>query len=201
MRFLLCCIVLLFPAMAQASAQQVYMDSITLAAQNNLQQAVAGLQASRDISAEEIWLQRMDLARALFVARAEQGAAEIADGPGTHAKLAHAYQQRVTMPEKQNVWLVRLLSVVLPGAGHAWMGRWADAGVVMLLVWPMLILTLWAAKRRMGPVTLFFAIITAWLWSGTVFSATSLMERGAHEAYLFWWQGLWQAAALPGRPW
>ena len=98
-------------------------------------------------------------------------------------------------------WLPGLLATIFPGAGHAWQERWNDAVVAAIMVWPMLILTLWAAYRRMGPVTIFFAMITAWLWSGTVFSAISLAERGDVEAYLVWWQGLWQASALPGRPW
>jgi len=53
----------------------------------------------------------------------------------------------------------------------------------------------------MGPVTVFFVLTTLWLWSGSVFSAVSLAERGSFEAYVLWWQGLWQASGLPGRPW
>ena len=94
-----------------------------------------------------------------------------------------------------------ILATIFPGAGHAWQGRWQDAWVAAIMVWPMLILTLWAASRRMGPVTIFFAMITAWLWSGTVFSSISLAERGGMESYLLWWQGVWQASGLPGRPW
>ena len=70
-----------------------------------------------------------------------------------------------------------------------------------MLVWPMLLLTLWAARRHMGPVTVFFALITVWLWSGTVFSSMSLAERASFEAYTLWWQGLWQASGLQGQPW
>ena len=53
----------------------------------------------------------------------------------------------------------------------------------------------------MGPVTAFFALVTAWLWSGSVFSAIALAERGGMEAYLDWWRELWRFAAIPGRPW
>jgi len=61
--------------------------------------------------------------------------------------------------------------------------------------------TFWADRRDMGPVTVFFAMITAWLWSGMVFSATSLAERGGYELYYAWWQQLWQASGLPSKPW
>jgi len=194
---------LLIPLVSTATPQQTYQQAMAKAASGHNNKAVADLQgAASALPAENIWQERMALAIALIEIRQHQGL-ELPkfNHASAHARLTEAYLKEKTRPELKSDWLPGLLATIFPGAGHAWQGRWNDALVAAIMVWPMLLLTLWAGYRRMGPVTIFFAMITVWLWSGTVFSSISLAERGDFEAYLVWWQGLWQASALPGRPW
>ncbi len=149
-----------------------------------------------------VWRQRKEAAEQLIGMRAvQQTVFPTRSVPNPHLALASAYASAHPLLPDATRWPATALAVLLPGAGHAWQGRWKDAGMAAMMVWPMLILTLWAARRRMGPVTVFFALITIWLWSGTVFSSISLAERGNAEMYLAWWQGVWQASGLPGSPW
>ncbi len=191
------------PHIPQSMPQEVYEQAIVMAASGHEKEAIAHLQgAAAVLSVGDIWQERMALAAMLIDMRQHQNfKPKQFNDRSTHARLAGAYLKEHTRPEVKNSWLPGVLATIFPGAGHAWQGRWRDAWVAAIMIWPMIILTLWAARRRMGPVTLFFAMITAWLWSGSVFSAVSLAERGAFDLYLAWWQGLWQASALPGRPW
>ncbi|MDX8404776.1 MAG: hypothetical protein R8K50_01330 [Mariprofundus sp.] len=192
---------------AQASPAAVWQQAMAMAAAGNLSEAkahLAGAVAVMPGSADDLWRKRMQLAVMLLDMRQGE-AVELSllqqQVDWTQTQLMQGYLQSHSGPVITPSWIPALLGTLVPGAGHAWQGRWRDAGVAAMLVIPMLLLTLWAARRRMGPVTLFFALICIWLWSGSVFSALSLAERGAGETYLLWWQGLWQAAALPGRPW
>lgn len=205
--FFLLIILLFMPMTSIAASQQIYeqtyKQAISMAASGHNKEAIALLQgAVAVLPAGDIWRERMALAAILMDMRQHQDF-ELAkfNNSSAHTRLADAYLKGHARPEVSDSWLPGVLASIFPGAGHAWQGRWRDALVSAIMVWPMLILTLWAARRRMGPVTLFFAMITAWLWSGSVFSAVSLAERGAFDLYLTWWQGLWQASALPGRPW
>ena len=201
--FLFIVFMLLLPAVTVAVPGQAYNQSLSLTASGHEREAVAHLQGAMAVlPAGDIWQERMALAARLIEMRQQQSFIWVKlDHLSAHARLAEAYLDKQERPAIKESWLPGILATVFPGAGHAWQGRWQDALVAAVMVWPMLLLTLWAACRHMGPVTLFFAIITAWLWSGTVFSAISLAERGDFENYLIWWQGLWQASALPGRPW
>ncbi len=194
---------LLLPPAVMAASKQVYQRAIMQTVAGEEAEAVARLQgAAAVLPAGDIWQERMVLAALLIDMRRHQTVEPIEfNHRSAHARLASAYLQEHARPEAGSSWIPGVLASIVPGAGHAWQGRWRDAAIAALMVWPMLVLTLWAARRRMGPVTLFFAMITAWLWSGTVFSAVSLAERGNFDLYLAWWQGLWQASALPGRPW
>jgi hypothetical protein len=151
-------------------------------------------------TAPEVWRERMQDAAALIAMRDRQGR-QFSSVIGPNGALIEAYVHTHAAPPPANPRVAGILAAVLPGAGHAWLGRWHDAGIAALMVWPMLLLTLWSWRRRMGPLTVFFMLLTLWLWSGSVFSAVSLSERGGFEAYAHWWQGLWQASGLPGRPW
>ena len=204
----LCClailpILLLLATAVEANPAQVYRQSLQMVANGQEAEAIAALQASASVlSDQDIWKTRMFAAAILLeVKRQQQGHLPARTGGIANLALASGYAEANPPPEAEASWPVVLLAVVLPGAGHAWQGRWRDAGVAAMLIWPMLLLTLWAARRRMGPVTVFFAMITVWLWSGTVFSSISLAERSTYEAYSLWWQGYWQASGLPGRPW
>jgi len=187
----------------EASPEQVYQQALQMASELREAEAIAALQASASmLPAQHVWKIRM-LAAATLLELKRQRLEQLPAQPEGISNLTLAANYALTnpLPEAKASWPVVLLAVVLPGAGHAWQGRWRDAGVAAMLVWPMLLLTLWAARRRMGPVTLFFAMITVWLWSGTVYSSVSLVERTTLDVYTFWWQGLWQASGLPGRPW
>ncbi len=193
---------------AQATPAVVWQQAMQMAAGGNTQQAIAHLSGASGVLSgnDEIWSERMQLAVILLDMRERQAVTAAAlDSPvaagWTEVRLVKQYQLTHSEPLQDSLLVPGILAALFPGAGHAWQGRWRDAGVAAMLVWPMLILTLWALRRRMGPVTVFFGLLTVWLWSGTVFSSVSLAERGSLEAYLTWWQGLWQASALPGRPW
>lgn len=188
---------------ALAAPAEVYGQAVALAAAGRDAEAVARLQGALDVyPGADAWCARMQAAVALLSMR-HQGETNVSglDERSAYASLTRAYLRTHPAPEAGSLLMPGALAVVFPGAGHAWLGRWHDAWVAAMLVWPMLLLTFWAWRRRMGPVTVFFAVITIWLWSGTVFSAVSLAERGSHEAYLAWWQGLWQASGLQGQPW
>ncbi|MBL1351732.1 MAG: hypothetical protein COA61_000110 [Zetaproteobacteria bacterium] len=189
-------------AQANEAPARVYHVCIQLAAQGKISEAIAALQASSALlSPIDSWKQRM-LAAASLLQLKQQQSTQLPDPQGnSNLMLATVFTKQHPVPVSVNPWLVGGLGMVLPGAGHAFLGRWHDAKVAFLMVFPMLILTLWAWKRSMGPVTVFFALITAWLWSGSIFSAISLSERGNMEAYMHWWKPLWQAAALSGQPW
>jgi len=188
---------------SQADPASSFRQAVNLAAQGDDKHARATLHALADaLPVGDIWRQRASAAETLIGMRqAQQTLFPVPNGPNPHLALASAYASAHALLPDATRWPATAMAVVLPGAGHAWQGRWKDAGMAALMVWPMLILTVWAAKRRMGPVTVFFALITIWLWSGTVFSSISLAERGNAETYLAWWQGVWQASGLPGRPW
>lgn len=190
------------PAMAVASPGQAYDAAIALAARGNTAEAMAMMQgAAASLPATDPWRQRLEAARWLLSMRRMHTGIAMAPGANGWVLLADRYLKGHPIPAAKAAWPTGLLAAVLPGAGHARLGRWRDAATAAMLVWPMLLLTVWAARRRMGPVTVFFAILTLWLWSGTVFSAVSLAERGGAEAYMAWWQHLWLASGLPGRPW
>jgi len=186
-------------APAAADAADAYRQAMALAVQGRDAQAVAMLAGAAE-TAPEVWSERMRAAARLLTMRARQGI-ELPPVDGLNGALIAAYGQTHAAPTAADPRLAGILATLFPGAGHAWLGRWHDAGVAVLLVWPILLLTLWAWRRGMGPLTVFFVLLTLWLWSGTVFSAVSLAERGGFEAYVQWWQGLWQASGLPGRPW
>ncbi|MDX8412148.1 MAG: hypothetical protein R8K46_09820 [Mariprofundaceae bacterium] len=194
--------VLLFAAVTQAAPPSAYDAAMQLAAQGLDVQAVQRLRGGSGSPAlDGPWRDRLIAAAALIEARSVHAVTvHLADAPMQQA-LAEVYIRDRALPQAVGTWQAGLLSLLLPGGGHAWQGRWRDAGVAAMMVWPMIGLTLWAARRRMGPVTVFFAMITIWLWSGVVFSALSMAEREAAEAYMQWWQGLWWATGLPGRPW
>lgn len=194
-------ILLLLATALEANPAQVYRQSLQMAANGQETEAIAVLKASASVlPGQNVWKTRM-LAAATLLEVKQQGLLPDQIFGATNLTLASGYAKVNPPPEAEASWPVVLLAVVLPGAGHAWLGRWRDARVAAMLVWPMLLLTLWAARRRMGPVTVFFAMITVWLWSGSVFSAVSLAERTSFESYSLWWQGYWQASGLPGRPW
>jgi len=186
-----------------ADPATAYRQAVNLAAQGDDRAATASFSALAEaMPKQSIWRQRMSAARALIAMRAaHQTVFPAQSGPNSHLALTTAYAASHPLLQEVIRWPATALAVIFPGAGHAWQGRWKDAGMAALMVWPMLMLTLWAARRRMGPVTLFFALITIWLWSGTVFSSLSLAERASAENYMNWWQALWQASGLPGRPW
>jgi hypothetical protein len=196
-------ILLLLATVIEANPAQVYQQSLQMAANGQEAEAIAALQGSASVLPDQhIWKTRMLAAATLLeVKRQRQDQVPAQTGGIANLALASGYAKANPPPEAEASWPVVLLAVVLPGAGHAWQGRWHDARAAAMLAWPMLLLTLWAARRRMGPVTVFFAMITVWLWSGTVFSSISLAERSTYEAYSLWWQGYWQASGLPGRPW
>ncbi len=184
------------------SAKQVYQHALHLAAQGKPSQAILALQVAHSLlPSSNIWQERMLAASELLSLKEKQGSNLPIAKQNSYLNLAQSYLKTHPFTIKDDAWVVGTLATLCPGAGHAWQGRWQDAGVAALFVFPLLILTLWAAKRRMGPVTVFFAFITLWLWSGTIFSAISLAERGQLESYLVWWQQLWQASGLPGQPW
>lgn len=202
---LVCC--LLLPISGQAGPQQVWDEAMSQAKLGHDAQAIALLKGASMISAEQnLWFQRFDIASRMLSLRENarhdsiyQGL--LLSGNNQHEVMLAAWLNQHPLPQTSGSSIPAILAAMIPGAGHAWMGRWGDAGVSAMLVWPLLILTFWAARRDMGPVTVFFALITAWLWSGTVFSAVSLAERGDYELYYSWWREMWVASALPARPW
>jgi len=189
----------LVPMHATAGVSQAYRQAVALAAQGKAGQAVAMLHGIAE-SSSGVWQERASTAATLIEMRRKQDSSQLKINSFNGVLLAK-YQQQYPAPETENPRWIGIAATLFPGAGHAWLGRWHDAGIAAMLVWPMLLLTFWAAKRKMGPVTVFFCLLTLWLWSGTVFSAISLAERGGFETYAVWWQGLWQASGLPGRPW
>ncbi len=182
--------------------RDIYRQAVQLATQGRDGEAVAMLAGAANIlHGQNIWRERMLAAEAMLAMRKKQTTSPLPASNSAYTELADQYLRAHPAPEKVAAWIPGLLAALFPGSGHAWLGRWHDAAVAAMLVWPMLLLTFWAWKRRMGPVTVFFGLLTLWLWSGTVFSAISLAERGSMETYMAWWQGLWQFSGLPGRPW
>lgn len=199
---LLLFLLLITPLVAKAEPQQLYDQALAMAASGHEREAIAQLKgAAAVLPPANVWRERMEMAATLMEMRTDQRF-ELEDiGSSMYGRLAKVYLDKQQRPQAGDSTIPTILATVFPGAGHAWQGRWQDAWVAAIMVWPMLILTLWAAFRRMGPVTIFFAMITAWLWSGTIFSSLSLAERADMDSYMLWWQGLWQASGLPGRPW
>jgi len=186
------------PMAAQATPEQVWQQALQ---QGDAAQSALMLQGAGTVLREgDPWRSRMLVAAQLYTMRAHQAVRPAQPFTGNHGVLANGWLQQHQAPQAATTWLVATVATVLPGAGHLLLHRWRDALVVLVLVWPMIGLTLWAARREMGPVTLFFTLITTWLWSGTVFSAVSLAKRGGLEHYEQWWRALWQASGLPGSP-
>ncbi len=198
---------LLVPALSFADPQQAWDEAMQLAQHGADRQAMALMRgAALQQDEQSVWHQRFDMATRLLTLRSEaKYHSEYTNlqlsGNNQYEILMANWLNQHPLPQTSGSTLPGLLASIIPGSGHAWMGRWGDAGVSAMLVWPLLILTFWAARRDMGPVTVFFALVTAWLWSGTVFSAVSLAERGDFELYYAWWQEMWIASGLPSRPW
>jgi len=198
---------LFMPLLAQATPEQVWQQSMQLAQQGQDRRAIAVLEGAILQSGQSnVWTQRFDIAKRLLKLRYDAKVNStyntlMPNRNNQYDMLMQSWLQQHPIPTVEESIMPGLLAAIIPGAGHAWLGRWGDAGVSAMLVWPLLILTFWAARRDMGPVTVFFALITAWLWSGTVFSATSLAERGDYELYYAWWQQMWTASGLPSKPW
>jgi len=124
-------------------AAQVYQISIGLAAQGKLSEAIISLQAASAIlPSESTWRTRMVVAAQLLRMRQEQLTSLPSIKNNTHLSLAANYIKHHPHPEVSQIWPVGLLATVFPGAGHAWQGRWNDAGVAAMFVWHFLILTL-----------------------------------------------------------
>ena len=197
----------MLPSLASATSQQAWDAAMELARQGSDRQAVAMLHgAALQEEADSSWAQRFEIASQMLELRAKaryrNEYQSLAPMPNNqYAMLMGNWLRQHPLPKAEGSSIPGVLASIIPGSGHAWMGRWGDAGVSAMLVWPLLILTFWAARREMGPVTVFFALITAWLWSGTVFSAVSLAERGDFELYYGWWQQMWNASGLPSKPW
>ena len=206
-KFFIVMLALCIPILSSASPEQAWDEAMMLAQQGKDGRAIALMQgATLQESTNSIWAQRFSIAMRLLELRSEakhhsKYMGVQLSGQNQYEILMSNWLATHPAPEPADSAIPSILASIIPGSGHAWMGRWGDAGVAAMLVWPLLILTFWAARREMGPVTVFFAIITAWLWSGTVFSATSLAERGDFELYYAWWQEMWIAAGLPSRPW
>lgn len=182
--------------------EAVYRQAMITAATGHVGEARAMLAGAMPLLPESnVWRERMRVAEALLAMRQTMASAPELENGGISGQLIDNYLKQHLLPTAGHPWIPAMIGTLMPGAGHLWLGRYRDAAAAAVLVWPMLLLTLWAWRRQMGPVTVFFGIITAWLWSGSVFSAWSLAGRADMEAYLVWWQGLWQASGLPGRPW
>ncbi len=207
LKYILGLLLFIMPALVHASPEQVWQQSMQLAQQGQDRQAIAVLEGAILQSGQSnVWTQRFDIAKRLLKLRYDAKVNStyntlMPNRNNQYDMLMQSWLQQHPIPAVEESIMPGLLAAIIPGAGHAWLGRWGDAGVSAMLVWPLLILTFWAARRDMGPVTVFFALITAWLWSGTVFSATSLAERGDYELYYAWWQQMWTASGLPSKPW
>ncbi len=207
LKFILGLLLFCSPIVAHATPEQVWQESMKLAQQGQDKQAIAVLNgAILQAGQPDAWTQRFDIAKRLLKLRYDAKVNStyntlMPNRNNQYDMLMQSWLQQHPIPTVEESIMPGLLAAMIPGAGHAWLGRWGDAGVAAMLVWPLLILTFWAARRDMGPVTVFFALITAWLWSGTVFSATSLAERGDYELYYAWWQQMWTASGLPSKPW
>ncbi len=191
-------LLLMISSTAQATPKDVYEQALILAGHGKYQQAISLLKGgANSLPAASLWQSRLQAASVLIASLASQ---QVITRPGVnpYLLLAVQYQQQHPPPSVIRSWWPTVLATVIPGAGHAWLGRWHDAITAAIMIWPMLLLTLWAWHRNMGPVTVFFAVITLWLWSGTVFSATLLSGRATLDAYHLWWLGVWQASGLPG---
>jgi hypothetical protein len=198
-------VALVLGASAHADPGAAYRAAMALAAQGKDGEAIARLQGARDAlsagPAAEQWRGWLASAAALLEMRQDLRLQPTFAETAAAVGRVQDYLATAPPPERGRPWAAALFGAVVPGAGHVWLGRWRDGVKAATLVWPMFLLTVWAWRRRMGPVTVFFAALTVWLWSGTVFSAYSLARRGDLHAYLVWWQGVWQASGLPGRPW
>ncbi|OIO74695.1 MAG: hypothetical protein AUJ57_01775 [Zetaproteobacteria bacterium CG1_02_53_45] len=141
-----------------AGPAEAYRQALALAAQGQDRAAAASLTVLVEAMPEQqVWGERMQAAHVLIAMRAErQSLLPARSEPNPHLLLASAYAADHTLLPEAGTWPAAALATLMPGAGHAWQGRWRDAGTAALMVWPMLILTLWAARRRMGPVTVFF---------------------------------------------
>jgi len=188
---------------AQPSAV-VYHASIEMAAKGELNNAILSLQAASAVLPEgDIWRERMVGALALLQMRKNQ---EVTTGwfpRNMYAMLSFGYIRDNPIPanaKSASAWITGLLAAVFPGAGHAWLGRWHDAGVAAFMVWPLFLLTLWSIKRG-SPCSIGLVIVSLWLWSGTIFSAVSLTHRINTDVYMQWWKLIWKASALLGQPW
>jgi hypothetical protein len=212
LKFIVAVMLLCMPILAQATPEQVWQASMALAQRGDDAKAIAllhgaQLQSTKKANAANVWNQRFDIAIRMLDLR--QRAKHQSDyrslqlsGSNQYELLMKQWLTQHPLPEVQDSFLPGLLASIIPGSGHAWLGRWHDALTAALLVVPMLLLSIWAWRRAMGPVTVFFSLITLWLWSGTVFSALSLAERANYLTYITWWQSLWLGAALPGHvPW
>ncbi|RMG91470.1 MAG: hypothetical protein D6703_04975, partial [Zetaproteobacteria bacterium] len=188
MRSVFAIMVLMFLAAGHAFAAEpvsqtdrmAYESWIAKAAQGDLRSSVKGLnQLAARLPSDSIWHERCQMASLLLEMRRQRSThlPPIAMPTISYRLVERKWRQLEQLAPPPPSWLVLAGAVVVPGGGHAIMGRWHDAWVSFVMTGFMVWLTCWAFRRRMGPVTVFFGVMTVWLWGGTIFSAVSLHER------------------------
>ncbi|MDQ7005105.1 MAG: hypothetical protein Q9N67_09410 [Ghiorsea sp.] len=164
LKYILGLLLLCLPMLVNAAPEEVWQESMQLAKIGQDRQAIAVLNGAILQSRQStVWTQRFDIAKRLLMLRLHAKSNSsynilIPKSDNQYDMLMKGWLESHPIPQVEASFMPGLLAAILPGTGHAWLGRWGDAGVAAMLVWPLLILTFWAARRDMGPVTVFFCI-------------------------------------------
>ncbi|MBI2891799.1 MAG: hypothetical protein HYY13_13580 [Nitrospirae bacterium] len=139
-----------------------------------------GASSDREVASEAVFylgwirLNQDSGSRAASVFAAMPDEAQLAKYRDDLVRVSHELQGR----QKKSPVTAGLLAALLPGAGHVYLGRWADAGTSLVLNALFGLATYEAFRRQLylvGGAAAFFEV--TW-YSGNIFGAVS----GAHES-------------------
>lgn len=112
-------------------------------------------------------------------------------------KISNALRQ--ASKEERDPHMAAALAALLPGLGHAYLGRWEDAGLVFLVNGAFLAATLEAIDKKSLPLAGGMALAELLWYSGNIFSALSNAHK--HNKLL---RQAWSKRLDPfghGEPW
>ena len=120
-------------------------------------------------------------------------ALEAVEGEGPHARVAREESARIHRGElssrERSPWMAGALAALLPGAGHAYLGRWEDAALVFTVNGAFLGATVEALEKDQPALAGAMALAELLWYSGNIFGAVSSAHKHNRVLAQQWAEG------------